>query len=405
MQFKDTTATRKVFGMKGRIRAVAGGTSASKTISILIWCIRYAQQENHRGELVSIVSESYPHLQAGAMLDFKNIMQGHGYWKEEEWHDTKHVYTFPNTNVKIEFLAVDSFGKAHGPRRDVLFINEANNLSYQIVDQLITRTRKTVWLDWNPSSEFWFYTQMQPSRKDIDFVTLTYLDNEALERVTVEEIESHRDNKAWWTVYGLGQLGSIETRIYTGWKMVQDIPHEARLIRRGLDFGYSSDPAALVDVYEYNGGFILDEQLYQKRMFPSDIARHILALDDPQVLVMADSAQPGSIDEMRMLGVNVLPAAKGPGSVNKGIASVQEKQMSATSRSLSLWREYRNYLWIVDRDGHQTMNPEPGNDHLLDATRYGIDGLGVKVHQEPLMVMGEVEGLGGIMIPDYDYGN
>lgn len=403
MQFKDTTATRKIFGLRSRIRAITGGTSASKTVSILIWCIKYAQQDNHKNELISIASESYPHLQHGAMLDFQNIMKGHGYWNDEYWHDTKHVYTFPHTGVKIEFIAVDSYGKAHGPRRDVLFVNECNNLSYQIVDQLITRTRKIVWLDWNPTSEFWFYTEMKPNRKDIDFITLTYLDNEALDRVSVDEIESHKNNKAWWTVYGLGQLGSIETRIYTGWKMIEEVPHEARLIRRGLDFGYSADPAAILDIYKYNDGYIFDEQLYQKRLFPSDLANFILDLEEPQTLAKADSAQPGSIDEMRLYGVNILPAAKGPGSLNKGIAFMQDQQISATSRSINLWKEYRNYLWIVDRDGHQTKNPGPGFDHLLDCGRYGLDGLEVVPNFEPLDVVGYEQGLGGIEIPLYDF--
>lgn len=376
MLFSETTATRKVFGLRNRIRAVAGGTSASKTVSILVWCIRYAQQDNHRDQLISIVSESYPHLQKGAMLDFKNIMQGHGYWKEDNWHDTKHVYTFPETNVKIEFLAIDTYGKAHGPRRDVLFINEANNLPYGIVDQLITRTRKIVWLDWNPSEEFWFYTEMKASRDDIDFITLTYKDNEALDAVTIAEIEAHKNNKTWWTVYGLGQLGSIASRIYTNWQIIEEIPHEARLVRRWLDFGYSNDPTAIGDIYRYNGGYILDEQCYQKRMMNDAIAEFIRNLEEPQVLVKGDSAEPKSIDELRSYGVNVLPASKGPGSISQGIRFVQGQRISVTSRSVNLIKEYRNYNFVVDKNGVQTANPEEGFDHHMDGIRYGFEGLG-----------------------------
>jgi hypothetical protein len=176
-EFKDTTATRKIFALKKRIRAVAGGTSASKTISILVWLIDYAQTMHN--ELISVVSESFPHLEMGAMQDFQDIMKAHGYWNDNRWHGTKHTYTF-ETGSRIQFFSVDTYGKAHGPRRDVLFVNECNNLEYKIVDQLITRTRKIVWFDWNPSVEFWFYTEMQPHRDDIDFITLTYKDNEAL---------------------------------------------------------------------------------------------------------------------------------------------------------------------------------------------------------------------------------
>lgn len=173
LQFKDTKATKKIFSLSKRIRAVAGGTSASKTISILVWIIDYAQST--RNELISVVSESYPHLEKGSMLDFENIMKAQGYWQDERWHSTKHTYTF-ESGTKLEFFSPDTYGKAHGPRRDILFINEANNLEFKIVDQLITRTRKIVWMDWNPSSEFWFYTEMFNVRDDIDFITLTYLD-------------------------------------------------------------------------------------------------------------------------------------------------------------------------------------------------------------------------------------
>jgi phage terminase large subunit len=375
MIFKDTTATQKVFHMKGRIRAVAGGTSASKTISILIWCIRYAQQDNHRGELISVVSESYPHLQHGAMLDFKAIMQGHGYWSDEQWHDTRHTYTFTGTGVRIEFLAIDSYGKAHGPRRDVLFINECNNLEYGLVDQLITRTRKIVWLDWNPTTEFWFYTRMLPERSDIDFQTLTYLDNEALDPVTVAEIESHKANRNWWTVYGLGQLGAVEGRIYKDWARIDEVPHEARLIRRWLDFGYSNDPTAIGDVYAYNGGYVLDEQLYAKGKSNKSIADFLLTLPEPSTLVMADSSEPKSIDEIKSYGVSVLGAAKGPGSISKGIQFVQGQRISATNRSVNLWKEYNNYMWKTDRDGTILNIPDEGYDHHMDGLRYAFEGL------------------------------
>src|SRR2546423_3999492 len=250
-KIQDTTATKKVFSLKKRIRGVSGGTSASKTVSIVIWCIDYAQTV--KNEIVSIVSESYPHLSLGAMRDFETIMRDRGYWKDEFWNKTKHTYTF-ETGTIIEFLSIDTYGKAHGPRRDVLFINECNNLPYNIVDQLITRTRKIVWLDWNPITEFWFYTEMLGRRDDIDFLTLTYLDNEALDDISKSEIEAHRNNKIWWQVYGLGQLGEVETRIYTGWQIIDNIPHEARLERYGLDFGYSNDPTAIVAIYSYNGG-------------------------------------------------------------------------------------------------------------------------------------------------------
>jgi len=369
--FQSTTATHKVFSLTKRIRAVAGGTSASKTISILVWCIDYCQSV--KNELVSVVSESYPHLEKGSMLDFENIMKAHGYWKDANWNKTKHTYTF-ETGSKLEFFSVDTYGKAHGPRRDVLFVNECNNLTYPIVDQLITRTRKIVWLDWNPSSEFWFYTEMLPNRKDVDFITLTYKDNEALDEVTIAEIESHRNNKQWWTVYGEGKLGEVAGRIYTGWAIIDEIPHEARLERYGLDFGYSNDPTAIVAIYYYNGGYILDEITYQKGLSNKQIADVFTNLEG-RALVKADSAEPKSIDEIKSYGINILPAEKGKDSIKQGIQYVQDQRISVTKRSVNLIKEYRNYMWETDKEGRILNVPIDFMNHLLDALRYGFNGL------------------------------
>lgn len=372
--FKDTTATKKIFSLTKRIRAVAGGTSASKTVSIIVWCIDYAQST--KGKLISIVSESFPHLEGGAIRDFTNIMKGQGYWNDNRWHATKHIYTFETGSV-IEFISVDNYGKAHGPRRDILFINECNNLSYQIVDQLIIRTKEIVWLDWNPSAEFYFYTEMLPNRPDdIDFITLTYKDNEALDETTIQEIESHKNNKNWWTVYGLGQLGTIEGRIYKDWQVINGVPFEARLERRGLDFGYSVDPTAIVDVYYYNGGYILDEQVYRKGLLNSAIAGLLQNFLKPDTIVIADSAEPKSIDEIKLYDINIFPAVKGQGSISTGIGFVQAQQISVTSRSLNLLKEYRAYMWKSDpKTGRFIKEPEAGNDHLMDATRYALNSI------------------------------
>ena len=371
--FQDTTATKKIFQLNRRIRAVCGGTSASKTVSILVWCIDYAQ--NTKNKLISVVSESFPHLSGGAMLDFENIMKGNGFWNDSRWvKSPRPVYTFAGGS-KIEFISVDTYGKAHGPRRDVLFINEAVNLPYNIADQLITRTREVIWLDWNPSEEFWFYLEMLPNRKeDIDFITLTYLDNEALDEATRKEIESHKNNKNWWAVYGMGQLGAIETRIYTNWNLtIDEIPHEARLIRRWLDFGYSNDPTAIGDIYYYNGGYILDERVYTKGLSNKQIADNLL--NYPNVLTVADSAEPKSIDEIKSYGINIVATEKGKDSVNHGIQLVQEQKISVTKRSVNLIKEYRGYLWMTDKNGKILNEPEAGLDHHMDGIRYAISSV------------------------------
>jgi len=370
--YSETTATKKIKALNQRIRAVCGGTSASKTISILLYLIAKAQHDK-TPTLTSVVSESFPHLKRGAMRDFQNIMEAHGYFNPDSWNKTDYTYTF-ETGSKLEFFSADQPGKVRGPRRDRLFINEANNIPYEAYDQLTVRTKEFILLDWNPTTEFWFYDQVLGQRDDVDFITLTYLDNEALAPEIVQDIESHKNNKNWWKVYGEGQLGEVEGRIYTGWKLdVDEIPHEARLIRRGLDFGYAKDPAALIDIYEYNGGYILDELFVRTGMLNRDIASHILAQPDPNVLTIADSAEPKSIDEMKEYGVNITGSNKGPGSRNQGIQFVQGLKISVTKRSLNLKKAYNNYMWKTDKDGHILPEPDHFLSDAMDAVRYGLE--------------------------------
>ena len=361
---------RRIFSLKKRIRAIGGGTAASKTISILVWLIDYGQSTEN--EIMTVVAESYPHLNLGAMRDFKNIMISHGYWNDKSWNESSHTYTFPRKTI-LEFISFDKFGKAHGPRRDILFLNEANNIPYNIADQLFTRTRKIVWLDWNPSEEFWFYTEILGKREDVDFITLTYKDNEALDEVTIREIESHRENKQWWQVYGLGQLGDLEGKIYRDWQIIDEIPHEARLERRGLDFGYSNDPTSIASIYKYNDGFIVDEETYQKGLSNKQIVDIIKNLPQSQTMIIADSSEPKSIDEIKSYGINIYPAIKGQGSVNQGIQFVQGQRISITKRSVNGIKEYRNYLWKTDKDGKITNDPGEVFNHFMDAIRYGLD--------------------------------
>jgi phage terminase large subunit len=366
----QTTATKKLLKLTKRIRGVSGGTGASKTVSILLWLIDYGQST--RGELISVVSETFPHLKRGVIRDFLSIMEEHGYFKDKQWNKTDYIYTFEGGS-KIEFFSADQPGKVRGPRRDVLFINEANNISFETYTQLEIRTKKIIWLDWNPVSEFWWYTEVA-GKVDCDFLTLTYKDNECLDENIVGAIESRRGNKNWWKVYGLGLLGEAEGRIYTGWEIVDGIPHEARLERYGLDFGYSNDPTVIVAVYYYNGGYILDEITFLKGLSNKQIA-DILLNEGSKALVVADSAEPKSIDEIASYGVNIRGSKKGPGSILQGIQYVQNQRISVTKRSLNLIKEYRNYLWDTDKEGKIVNVAEKGFDHAMDALRYAMESL------------------------------
>lgn len=371
--YYKTTATKKISSLSKRIRAVQGGTSASKTISILLWLIALAQSDKVP-TTTSIVSESFPHLRRGVMRDFLNIMETHNYFDDKLWDKTNSIYTF-ETGSKIEFFSADQPSKVRGPRRDRLFINEANNVPYETFDQLEVRTKQFIFLDWNPTTEFWFYDKVA-SRDDVEHIILTYRDNEALDKAIVDSIEQRRERKDWWKVYGEGQLGEVEGKIYKGWDLeVDEIPHHARLERYGMDFGYSNDPSAIVAIYYYNGGYILDEICFLKGLSNKQLADTLL--NQPQAMVVADSAEPKSIDEIKNHGINIVPAEKGPDSVRNGIQLVQDQRISVTKRSVNIIKEYRNYLWETDKDGNflSPNVPEHTWSHSMDAIRYGLVSL------------------------------
>lgn len=384
--FYETTALKKIARLKKKVRVVQGGTSASKTISILQLLIALCQSDK-TPTLTSVVSESLPHLKKGAIRDFKKIMRAHNYWKEELWHDTDKIYTF-ETGSQLEFFGAEQSEKLRGGRRDRGFMNECNTLSLEAFDEFEVRTKEFVFLDFNPTNEFWLFTEVLGQRQDVELIILTYKDNEACPPETVASIEARRNREGWFKVYGLGLLGEVEGRIYTGWNEINEIPHEARLERYGLDFGWHPDPACLIAIYYYNGGYILDEVGYQLEWSNREIAETLKNL--PRALVVADSAEPKSIAEVKMYGINITPTQKGADSVRAGIKAVQDQRISVTKNSVNLLKEYRNYLWAVDKDGKIMPGiPEDGNDHALDAVRYAIGSLVPVIRRRELYQSGE----------------
>lgn len=385
---QQTTALKKISSLRKRLRIIQGGTSASKTFSIVSYLIHIAQSNPNL--VISIVSESMPHLRLGSMRDFTLIMKAQRYWSESAWNKTYNTYEFSNGTI-IEFFSSDS-DKAHGPRRDILFLNECNNVSYDIYTQLETRTRKLVILDFNPVQEFWVHTEVMPYNPH-DFLKLTYKDNEALEPAIVRSIESRRHNENYWQVYGLGEIGRLEGVIYANWSTVATVPDEAMRVRHTLDFGFTNDPSAIVDLYQWNGGFVLDEVLYlrgQKNKALANAIRVSEALEpvaqdttyvgNTQILTVADSAEPKSIAEIKDCGVKIVGAIKGTDSLDFGIQLVQDQQLYVTEQSVNIIKELRNYTWRVDKKTGKSMNvPIDDWNHALDAARYGIsDVLSVK---------------------------
>jgi len=374
--YQITTALKKLKKLNKRIRGVQGGTSASKTISILQILIDECQRDMAPC-LTSVTSETIPHLKRGAMRDFKNIMLEHNYWDSTRWNATDSIYTF-ETGSQMEFFSLDMPHKVRGPRRKRLFINEANNIPYETFDQLEVRTEDEIWLDWNPVIPFWWHEGSSDhiavmNREDAEGCILTFRDNEGLPESIRNSIEARRSNKNWWKVYGEGQLGEVEGKIYTNWEIIDAVPEEARLVRYGLDFGYSSDPAAIVSVYKWNGGIVIDELLYKAGMKNGDLANFLLPL--PEEVIIADSSEPKSIDEIAVYGLSIIPATKGPGSISHGIQSVQARKVWVTKRSTNVLKEYRSYLWQTDKDGRVLTKPVEYMDHAMDAIRYAVSDL------------------------------
>lgn len=378
-----TTALKKIKAVVEEpttFKVIQGGMSAGKTYAILTILVAYAQ--TYPESVVTVLGLSYGHLRDGAIRDFRNILREVGLWDESAWNKTATTYTFANGSL-IEFRSVDKMG-AHGPRRDVLFVNEANGISWDVFDQLASRTRDFSIIDYNPSSKFWAHEQLVEGQPDeTTFLRLTYLDNEALSDREVANIELHRPKPGeepsnWWVVYGLGEIGSLEGNVYSGWQesTAEEIAKAGHLVRYGLDFGFANDQTALVALYELPEGKLgAIEMLYKTGMLNSQYDPEFRALGvDPSVLIVADSARPEAIAEIKLGGFRVLGTTKGPGSVLRGINAVKEHQIVFAGENLK--REYLSYAWRKKASGETLDEPRDGNDHLMDALRYAVDDLG-----------------------------
>lgn len=367
--FRKTTAIRKILNLKKRIKIIQGGTSAGKTFGIIPVLIDKAAR--NEGLEISIVAETIPHLRRGALKDFLKIMKWTGRFFEDRFNKSLLRYEFANGSV-IEFFSADDSSKLRGARRDILYINECNNVTFDSYNELAIRTRKEVYLDFNPANEFWVHTELK-DEPDSDFLILTYKDNEALDQSIIDQIEKNKEKAKtstywanWWKVYGEGQLGMLEGVVFSNWKLIDTIPKEAKLLGIGLDFGYTNDPTAIIEIYNYNGQRIVNELVYQTGLLNSDIAK----LLPKHVPVYADSSEPKSIDEIKRYGITIKGVTKGKDSINYGIDVIQRNEYLVTANSGNLIKELRSYIWDTDKQGKRLNKPINFNDHAIDAFRY-----------------------------------
>ena len=372
MSYRQTTALKKIRSLKNRIKVIQGGSSAGKTISILILlidkCIKTPGLE------VSVVSESIPHLRRGCVKDFLKIMKETGRFIPSNYNKTLLRYEFTNGSY-IEFFSADSEEKLRGGRRQILYINECNSIHYESYLQLAIRTSGDIYLDYNPSSKFWVHTEVigQP---DTDFTILNYKDNEALPIEVVAMLESNREKaktssywENWVRVYLDGEIGQIEGTIFTDFEIIDKIPEDARLLGHAIDFGFSQDPCAVIALYKWNEDIIVDEIVYQTGLLNSELS-NLLKSNNVEGEIFCDSAEPKSIQELKRMGHNARAVEKGRDSVNYGIQILQQKHMLVTRRSRNLLDEFSKYMWKKNRDGGYDTTPIDAHNHACDALRY-----------------------------------
>ena len=394
---KLTKVARKtIASWKRHLRYISscGGTRSSKTYSILqTFIIALIQEANDEkpATINSVVSESMPHLQRGAIRDFKSIMDREGIWDEAKWNETSHTYTFSNGSI-LEFFSVDNAGKVHGSARDRLFINESQNIPWEIARQLFVRTRGQIICDYNPTHSFWLNEKIE-SKDNCITIHSTYKDNDFLTPEQIAEIEDNKSDSNWWKVYGEGKVGTLDGLIYE-FELIDHLPPKGldkpeaektdeekyadSLIEiHGLDFGFTNDPTARVQVLadHKRKHLFIRQRTYKTHM----MNKHIIQdLQEDQVgkrvEIYADCAEPKSIAEIEEAGFNIIPCDKdAPVKSDKLKFQLQWMQgwkLFVTKDSIDLIKELRNYVWAKDKDGNSLNEPIDKFNHLLDALRY-----------------------------------
>jgi len=302
------------------------------------------------------------------MRDFLDILRKLNIYQEENHNKSNSEYKLFNNLV--EFISLDMPQKVRGRKRNLLFINEANELNWEDWQQLIFRTDGKIIIDYNPSDEYhWIYDKVIP-REDCDFYRTTYLDNPFLEQSIKSEIERLKEtDEQYWQIYGLGLKGISKATIFNYYECSQ-IPENAKFIAYGADAGYSNDPSTLVSVYSLDYNLYIKEHLYRTQMTTKDLHNTFKEVGVARNQLYMDSSEPRLIEELRRMGWNIRPSLKGRDSINAGIDLLKRYKLFITTTSNNAIQEFRNYKWKEDKSGKLTNIPEDKNNHIIDAVRY-----------------------------------
>lgn len=359
-----------------RFVSSCGGTRSGKTFANLQAIFQLAAADEVPS-LTSVVSETFPHLKRGAIRDFPSAI-GADLWDESAWSKGGYIYTLPNGS-QIEYFSADATSKVHGPARDRLFLNECQNIPYEIARQLFVRTRGLIIMDYNPTASFWGNEQIE-TRPDCVTIHSTYKDNSFLTAEQIREIEANQHDTNWWKVYGLGEFGTLEGLIYS-FELIDEMPLAGGLREvYGMDFGFTHDPTAIVRVLADTGRKVayVDEIAYKTGMLNSDISAALAECDIPKhVHIWADAAEPKSIAEIgRDTGLNIRASNKSAPTRGSRLTFqlqwMQGWRLYITKASTNIIREARNYTWAKDRDGNLVNEPIDTWNHALDAMRYAL---------------------------------
>ena len=350
--------------------SLQGSARSSKTYNVLIWLIVYCL--NHPNTRLSIVRATLPAIKGSVLVDFKEILKRMGIYNERSLNKSELIYTFANGSW-AEFFSTDSEQKLRGRKRDILFVNEANELGFIEWQQLKMRTTRLSIIDYNPSfsDEHWICETVNQDPRTFHSVT-TYLDNPFLEQTVIDEIESLREkNQSLWQVYGLGQQAVIEGIVFKHFGICETIPPHVRHRFIGMDFGFTNDPTAICEVALDGDSLYIDEIAYRTQMLSSDIIT-TLREAAPKMRIISESADPRLIQEIYRAGIDIHPVKKFPGSIEAGLSKMQEYRIIITKRSTNVAKELRNYTYRQDKDGRWLNVAIDCYNHAIDAVRYVV---------------------------------